>query len=403
MQSLAQAIPATIVALFVFTLGALVGIAQLSINAYGHRAALMLIEDHAVAVSVIRPLVLAVVALLLAGQIPDSGDPPEAVTAGFATLALLTVFVIVQSVGLLGATLLRYTAPLTFSDLVVEEVQPHLEVGAVTLVRWKVPMFEEMAKLAIRRGDSAAVGAALQGLGGIVRAYVEASAVCPEARGMPFENDDPPLILYGWLGEDLREALARLGEDTLRQGAPSEDSDHTVDRMEEAARRFLLAGLLPEAKRMVTGLIALSCTTHQVGSGYINQMVRPAAGLARLVPLCARCNAPHVAAYSLAGWALAVSYVDEHFSGPDEPLGRHPNWGPGLWTFGVDPPWAGAAEIIQSVDWQRKWANQMHDGYEFVLLLLALAHQSHQVVHSGGELPTLPTLNELSELEANGE
>jgi hypothetical protein len=114
-------------------------------------------------------------------------------------------------VGLLGATLLRYTAPLSFSDLVVEDVESHLEIGAVSLVRWKVPMFEEMAKLAIRRGDSAAVSAALQGMGGITSAYVRASSVNPAARGMPFPNDDPPYTFFAWLGDDLRETLARIG------------------------------------------------------------------------------------------------------------------------------------------------------------------------------------------------
>lgn len=400
MGTLAQAIPATIVALFVFTLGALVGIAQLSINAYGQRAALMLVEDYAVAVTVIRPLILAVASLVLAGQIPDTGFPSEAVTAGFATLALLTVGVIVQSVALLGGTLLRYTAPLAFSNLVVDDVEDHLAIGFVQLVRWKVPMFDEMAKLAIRRGDSAAVAAALQGMRNMAHAYAEASSVSPRSRGMPFEADDPPFAMYGWLGEDLRESLFRIGEDTLRQGAASEDSDHTVESIEEAARVFILHGLLPEAKRLIEGLIGLGCTTHQVGAGYINQMVRPAPCLIRLMNLCTQCGAAHLAAYSLAGWALVVSYADEHFGGPDQPLGRHPNWHPGIRNMGTTPPWDEAGALLDTAAWREKWSNQMNWGAGFVAFMLAMAKQIHPIVKAGGQPPPMPTPDELAAMEA---
>jgi hypothetical protein len=398
MESLAQTIPATIVALFVFTLGALVGIAQLSINAYGHRAALMLVEDPVVAVSVIRPLVLAVAALLLAGQVPDSGAPDELVTSGFSALALLTIIVIVRSVGLLGATLLRYTAPLTFSEMVVSDVQDHLSIGAVRLVRWKVPMFEEMAKLAIRRGDSAALGSALQGLSGVVDAYVVATAVCPEARGMPFDDIDQPYAMYGWLGQDLREVLVRIGEDTLRQSAPSEDSDHAVDRLEAATVSMLEVHLFVEAKTLINGLIALGCTTHQVGSNYVNVMVRPAPALARIVLKASAVGSPHLAAYALAGWALLMAYLDGHFGTPDQPLGKHPNWLPGLLAMGSAPPWDEAAQMIASPKWQTRWANQIKLGPDFVLLLLTFAQQTHDMLTAGQPPPDLPSMDEICEM-----
>lgn len=405
MGTLAQAIPATIVALFVFTLGALVGIAQLSINAYGQRAALMLVEDHAVAVTVIRPLILAVFSLVLAGQIPDIGIPSEAVTAGFATLAILTVGIIVQSVALLGGTLLRYTAPITFSDLVVEDVPGHLSVGAVSLVRWKVPMFEEMAKLAIRRGDSAAVTASLQGLRRIAEAYTTAygSGEAPEVRGMPFPEADPPLTMYGWLGHDLQESLTRIGEDALRQGAPTADSDHTVDSIEDATGGFIRAGLLPEAKRLIEGLILLGCTSHQVGSGYVNQIVRPAPSLVRVMKLSQAYGARYLAAYALTGWALVISYADEHFGGPDQPLGRHPNWWPGLRTMGDAPPFDAAGAILDGAEWQQKWANQMNWSVAFVAFMLAVAKESHPLAISGAPPPPMPTPNEVSALQGADE
>jgi hypothetical protein len=41
----------------------------------------MLTLDEDIAMSVSRPLVLAVAALLVAGQVPDAGNPPAALTA----------------------------------------------------------------------------------------------------------------------------------------------------------------------------------------------------------------------------------------------------------------------------------------------------------------------------------
>jgi hypothetical protein len=59
MRTLAQAIPALIVALFIFVLGALFAVAQVAINSYGQRGVLVLAEDLIFIHAVVRLLVLA--------------------------------------------------------------------------------------------------------------------------------------------------------------------------------------------------------------------------------------------------------------------------------------------------------------------------------------------------------
>jgi ABC-type transport system involved in multi-copper enzyme maturation permease subunit len=88
MQTLAEAIPALIVALFIFVLGAVFAVAQVTINSYGQRGVLVLVEDVLFVTPVVRLLVLAVAALLLGALIPDDTPAPAPwLTAGFSAAA----------------------------------------------------------------------------------------------------------------------------------------------------------------------------------------------------------------------------------------------------------------------------------------------------------------------------
>ncbi|UUY02189.1 hypothetical protein LRS13_15880 [Svornostia abyssi] len=82
LQTLLQVIPATVVAVLVLVLGSLFVMAQVTTTLWGSRAPLMLTLDFEVHTMVARPLVLAVASILLAGQVPDTGEPTALVTAG---------------------------------------------------------------------------------------------------------------------------------------------------------------------------------------------------------------------------------------------------------------------------------------------------------------------------------
>src|SRR5206468_7770960 len=114
-------------------------------------------------------------ALMLGGQVPDKGLPVHAVTAGVATIAVATVVLLVSALGALFALLGQYTAPRNFMLRATESVPSHLRHGVIDTVIYKIPMLGEMARAGLRRGESVAVTAALEGLIGIQLAYVDAS------------------------------------------------------------------------------------------------------------------------------------------------------------------------------------------------------------------------------------
>src|SRR5207302_4064716 len=81
LQTMLQVVPATVVAIFVLVLGSALVVAQQSIAAYGNRAAMVIVDDATFRSLVVRPLLLSVVTLLLAGSVPAHGAPPHSVSA----------------------------------------------------------------------------------------------------------------------------------------------------------------------------------------------------------------------------------------------------------------------------------------------------------------------------------
>jgi hypothetical protein len=398
-----QVLPPTIVAVYVLVLGSLFVVTQIMVQTYGQRSTLLLTEDPFVIQTVLRPLLIAVAALLLAGQVPDAGSPSNTLTAAAETLAVATIFTSLRTAYLLVVVAIRYTAPISVASRATENVDAYLAVAETGQVRWRISMLEEVAKLALRRGDSAALGAALQGILRFVTSYVEAAIHNPAARGHLLQEDGIEFALYGWGGEDAAQALQRIGDDAFRQQAPSSDTDAPVTTLEHAAQYAVHHGLLFESERMTRALMMLGCSAHQVTAGFENLLSRPTGSLARLEAAYENAGATYFAAYALAGWMLCVSYFDGHIvNRPDEPLGQHPLWDSSIASFGPHPPWMAASEIIKSTRWQQNWANQIKVDLNFVLIHIGLAQVDYNMPAANRPGQTHPSYNQIMQgMQAN--
>jgi hypothetical protein len=151
LQTALQVLPATTIAVFVLVLGSVYVIAQTAVSTWGTRAPVMFGFDNQLQSLLARPLILAITVLLLSGQVPDQGSPPEAVTATVAACAVATVGMILSSALLMPALVQRYSLPRGFPQFVVESVEHELEGGKAELVVFRGPMFGEMLRLALRQ------------------------------------------------------------------------------------------------------------------------------------------------------------------------------------------------------------------------------------------------------------
>lgn len=115
LQTALQVLPAVVVAIFVLVLGSLFVLGQQAVALHGARSAIVLPFHPRVRAVVVRPLVITATALLLAGQVPDAGEPSHAVTAAVATLALATIGVLRYSATSLQALYAEFTAPVVFA------------------------------------------------------------------------------------------------------------------------------------------------------------------------------------------------------------------------------------------------------------------------------------------------
>ncbi len=172
-------IPAAVIALLVLILGSILVVAQQTMTAYGTRAALMLAGDTRAQGSIARALLISVAAVLLAGQLPEHGRPAPSITAGAATLALATAFSILVVARQLTVILLRYTAPVAFAAAVLEGVESTLARGKTSRIVFRVPLFGEMMKSCIRRGDSIGTTVAVDGLIRFTQAYIRGTRSQP--------------------------------------------------------------------------------------------------------------------------------------------------------------------------------------------------------------------------------
>jgi hypothetical protein len=302
---------------------------------------------------------------MLGGQVPDTGAPAHSVTAGVATITVATAALLISAIWALFAFLGQYTAPRNFVLKATESVASHLRAGVIDTVIYKIPMLGEMARAGLRRGESVAVSAALEGLMIIQLAYVDAARSNPIITRQP--SDDRAQERTGWLGADLSAALVRAGEEYLSVEAAEHDLEAIAWTIEEAAKNAIRANQPDEARELNDGIIRLGVSSHQVRRETVNLWPQAAPSLARTQRVAQERGLLDVSAHALAGWALAVSYMLVHFGA------RHPGLDLSINEMSEDPPFALAADIIRSNQWQRNWTNKLGSGIEPCLEALKYA------------------------------
>jgi hypothetical protein len=356
LQTLLQALPATVVALFALIIASVFVLAQQAVGSYGSRAVLILLYDPRTSSLVFRSFTLAIAALLLAGQVPDEGTPPEALTAGVATVTLATAFLLFRAGVVLAGLLGIYTAPRNFAREVVSNVEADLQAGVPGLVVYKVPALGEMIRAGLRRGESIVVSVALEALVDVQEAYLRAVAA-----GQPRQFASDGQVRETWLAEDLALTLSRAGEESLRLGAAEDDVNAVAITLETVSANAIDAGLSDEAKILMEALARLGVTVHQVTPQVTNLMDKPAPALARLEARAEGIGSAELSSVAIALWATGVAYIENHFEEP------HPQFARSIDEFGDAPPWQGAIDLVSSDDFYRRWETKLRYGIEPVI------------------------------------
>jgi hypothetical protein len=364
-QTTLQVLPAVIVAVFVLVLGSFFVIAQTAVSTWGTRSPIMLTFDMEIQAVTVRPLILVVAVLLLAGQVPDTGEPSKAVTAAIAALSLATIRMIVAAAFVIPLVVQRYSLPRGFPRFVIESVESEFDGEHLDLVVMRGPMLGEMLRLSLRRGDSVAVVSTAEAIEDYTELYVKAVQRNPKLRTYTLEDGRERTR---WFVEDLEAALVRAGEDGLRIQAPGADANRVAICLGSVATLLLRGDQRDDAKTCCDGLVMLATATQQVGA-YTNLFPEPAFQLAFEVGEAERNSAPDVAARALAGWGLAMAYPVVHLQVAEV----HPMFAASLKVLGRQPPWDEARKLVATAEWQAQFANKQYFGPDPVVDFLTVA------------------------------
>jgi hypothetical protein len=351
LQTVLQALPATLIALFVLAFTTLFVAVQQVVTVFSSRAPLILSEDSRVRRIVARTAFVTVAALLLGGQVPDVRKPSGYVTAAATTLLLMAVQ-LVYSYGRFVTTLIgEYSAPRAFVSRVTRPVFGYLnrETPRLGMVVMRVPLLGQVLRYALRRDDSEGFGAALEGLRNLQSDYIRAAQIHPEVRYWSYGGDQQ---VEGWIGEELRRVFVNAGEEALRLQAPQEELDWLVNFHSDAALEAIKVKQVPEGESLLMGLAQLSTTPYQVTEGVSNYLSRPASSLAAAERIAEEKGLVDLAALALSCWAVAITYPRFH-------LGvNHPLFEEGLKFLGSQPPWDLAVARVTDDRWRQLWANK---------------------------------------------
>ena len=356
LQTALQVLPAVIVAILVLILGSVAVIAQMSTATWGTRASIVLSSDDHLQGLILRPLVLLIAGLLLAGKVPND-DPSDAVTAAAGVLALATIMVSVRAATYLPAVPSRVLAPRNFGLRVLDRVEEELTFGETGMVVFKIGLLSEAVRASLRREDNVGTLAMLEAMRDLHAAYLRALADRPEIR--THQLDEPGQQREGWMVEDLTSGLVQTGDQALRDFATPEVLDQISLTLAAIGFESIDAGEVADAERVVDSFVRLGTTPNQVTpGGAVNFQGQPPEKLAEISGRAGRAGYQALAVKALAGWALVTAYPYFHF-GFD---GEHPTWRHCLELLGDGPPWDEAAELVCSEKWMSHWANQQHEG-----------------------------------------
>jgi hypothetical protein len=218
LQTALQVLPTVVVAVLVLILGSVAVIAQMASSTWGTRAPVLLTMDDIFQRAVLRPVVLLIAVLLLAGQVPDQpAGPSEVVTAATGALALATV-VLTARATYLPVFVIQTIAPRNFPQFVLRDVWRELHDGSTELVVLRVGVLEEMMKISLRREDSVSLWATLEATVDLVDTYLECLKAQPGIRSHTVDDGSQR---DEWVAEDLVRALVGGAEQALRDYAPA--------------------------------------------------------------------------------------------------------------------------------------------------------------------------------------
>jgi len=360
LQTILQTLPATIIALFVLAFTTLFVAVQQVVNVFSSRAPLILAEDVRVRRIVARTAVVAVVALLIGGQVTDVRRPPHHVTAAVATL-LLAVVLLVYNYGRFATMLIaEYSAPRAFVSRVTAPTLRYLDSDRprVSMVVFRVPLLGQALRYALRRDDSEGVGTALEGLLNLQAAYIRAARSHPEVRYWHYDGSQQ---IEGWIGEELRRVFVAATEEALRLQMPQDDLDLLVNHHASAAIAAIEARQVEESIALLTGLAHVATTPYQVSDMGARFLSRSAVALAAAERAAEQQYLEDTATLALACWAVAIVYPQFHIGV------KHPLFDESVANFGPRPPWDLAIAKVKEARWRQQWANQLRpDALDFL-------------------------------------
>ena len=349
-QTTAEVLPALMVSVFVFILGAFFVVNQQATQIHSNRATLLLLYDTRVHQAVARPLVISIATLLLVLLIPVRVGTELAALA--AVLVLATGFTLVGAATLLPYLMTRVSAPRNFAMYATEGTGELLEIGGTGLVVYRVGLLGEMLRRGVRNGDSLQIREALQGCERFHDSYLEATSINPEAR--VHWSDDGKSSIVGWLGQELVPFLVSAGQEGIGLDTANEDVNNISKTLAGFAIKSALAGHCEEYERAVDGLVELGTCTQQLRAGVINVYSEPAWGLAKQIGPALKNLDDAAAGRALARWALVIAYDVQHLGTPG-----HVFWQRSLQEWPAETPWHSAHEEIDSQAFQNLWANKL--------------------------------------------
>ena len=350
LQILAQLLPATILALFAVAFASLFTATQQVLTLFSVRAPLILLRDRRVGRIVTRTAILVVIALLLSTQVNGGRLPTSVVQAGYEAILLATILLVVQYGRFVIQLLAQYSAPRTFVENVLANADRELATS-FRLVRFKVPLLGQALQNSLRRDDSESLAAALEGLVGLQRKYVDVVEQKPSARTIVVDSGRQ---VEGWISQDVVSEFVRAGQLALQIGTPEFNMERLGDEYWAASRSVIEAGLFEEARTYVYGLSYLGTSAQQVNATTINLWPRPAALLARMEPLIEE-HIPALGPDVILCWLVCICYPEFH-------LGYvHRAYAESIESFGPNPAWDDARALV-NVAGLRLWANKFPPG-----------------------------------------
>jgi hypothetical protein len=373
-QTVVQALPAALIALFALAFATLFVAVQQVTNVFSNRAPLILASDVRVRRIVRRTVLITASSLVLGSVIPDASNKPlpTYITASGTTLLVASALLIYSYGRFSYLLIVDYSAPRSFVDHVVSPVVDMIHKNKVQtgLVLFRVPLLGQTLRYALRRDDAETIYASLEGLQTLQKLYVEASVKQSRLRDHQLGENK---VRKAWLADELWRIYVGVAEEALRLQAPQHEIDEIVDFFADAAYTFITACQEPESRQMMTGIARLATTPYQVMPNVTNYMTKPASALAVAESFAETAGQTSLASFALANWAVAIAYPQVHFG-----VSYHPLFREGVNFVGERPPWESAIELTRDPSWSIQWANQLQNQVEFTTYVLELARDLHE-------------------------